>query len=1021
MTIDRDISLRIRFLLLLTMMLLPALGMIVYAVWASYQHALTDIHGNALDLARQLATRQAGRIEVAHGMLQSLAEVRVVRNGKSVDCNTFLAQQRGNGSRYQNIAAIKPNGDIYCSAVPMPEGKVLNVARKTAFRGAMDTGQFYVGEYQVGMITGNPNLGIALPIRKSSGQRYVVYAAIALDWLESGLREGAAPTGTTLMLIDRYGTVLVRYPENAAWQGKSIQQNGLAEVLKHGGEQTFEAMGMDGHERLYAIAPITHDGMVGAYLAIGIPKAVAYKMVQRELQWQLAALGLLTGILLLGWLGAEKFIFRPVTKLVDAVQDAGRGERFVAPQVKGEIGLLGHAFAQTLDQIAAREMAEQESNLRYHQLFDEALDMIHMVDSNGLLIDANRAELTTLGYSHEELIGKHLDKLIAPRMLAITKSALLRVLVGEAVRGFETVLVSKTGQEIPVEVNAAPHWQEGRVVAARAILRNISKRKKVEQELRHREQLLTSLIVHVPAPIVILDKNLRYIVTSLRWRQNYGLEEQDIVGRLHYEVLPDMPKKWRDVHQRCLAGAVEKCEEDRFDRADGSTKWLNWEAHPWYRTDGTIGGIIIYAEDITERKMGETRHDELQRQLLQAQRMESIGQLTSGIAHDFNNILASIMGYAELALQRHAPDRNGKLADYLGEISLAGGRARDLIAKMLAFSRGAKNKGHAQPVAPWPMVKEVAKLLASTLPSSIELTTKMETELPLVQIDPVQLHQVIMNLCVNARDAVGVDGHVSVRVRHVQGITAMCDSCHGDFNGNFVEFAVQDDGAGMPMESIAHIFDPFFTTKEVGKGTGMGLSVVHGIVHEQGGHILVESIEGRGTTMRILLPAAPATASTMNRLETQIAPTVAGATGRIMVVDDERSVAHLLGEALRHYGWEVEVYTDSLVALARFLKAPQEIQAVVTDQTMPAISGHDLTQAIRTINSNIPIILCTGYSDQIDEQSAKKIGVTQFFQKPMELQVLAQALRDEIARANSEPDHQAMSEKNGFDAGVDVS
>ncbi|HEC15876.1 MAG TPA: response regulator [Sedimenticola sp.] len=398
----------------------------------------------------------------------------------------------------------------------------------------------------------------------------------------------------------------------------------------------------------------------------------------------------------------------------------------------------------------------------------------------------------------------------------------------------------------------------------------------------------------------------------------------------------------------------------------------------------------------------------LQRQLQQAQKMEAIGQLTGGIAHDFNNILASILGFTGLALERHVGEKDTELREYLSEVYHAGERARDLIAQMLAFSRGTTTEPRRMTLQP--LVKEAAKMLRATLPSTIELSTEFDKDAPAVVLDPVQLYQVVMNLCINARDALEGKGRVDIRVRRMHAIGRgkrhgqtnagahdICNSCHaGIAAGEYVELSVRDSGSGMSKDQLSRIFQPFFTTKEVGKGTGMGLSMAHGIVHQHGGHILVDSAPGEGTTFRVLFPAADSAPTQDQDAE--------GATKRtsermnnahILVVDDEVSVARFMGDLFESRGHRVTLMTDARAALDLFRGDPNAFDLVVTDQTMPKLTGVELTQELLALRPGLAVILCTGYSDQVDEARARELGIRGYLTKPMEANALlglAQAL-----------------------------
>jgi len=435
----------------------------------------------------------------------------------------------------------------------------------------------------------------------------------------------------------------------------------------------------------------------------------------------------------------------------------------------------------------------------------------------------------------------------------------------------------------------------------------------------------------------------------------------------------------------------------------------------WVREEGKIvqwdaGGfplrIVGTTQRINERVALQEQEQVLQDRLVQATKMESIGHLTAGIAHDFNNLLGGILGYAELASELLARgDPAQKMEKYLAQICTAGTRAKDLVGQMLVFSRLHPELGSGDvPITRLqPAVKEIMKMLRSSVPSSIELDWKIQSENISAHIQPVHLHQILLNLVINARDAIAEYGRIDVVLanRHY---STVCDACYEPFSGDFVEIAVSDTGEGIPELFRSNIFDPFFTTKDVGKGTGMGLSVVHGIVHALGGHIVVESEVGKGTTFRVLIPA-------MTGEEVLIEPVAIPKhslpTGmllglRILVVDDEPTIASMLQELLSLHGAEVTAFGRSAEALAAFSRDPQAVDLVITDGTMPELSGPDMARAMLKIKPNTPILLCTGFSQHINAEMAEQMGLAGFMYKPLDIPKLLQWIHAQILAKGSD-------------------
>ena len=368
-------------------------------------------------------------------------------------------------------------------------------------------------------------------------------------------------------------------------------------------------------------------------------------------------------------------------------------------------------------------------------------------------------------------------------------------------------------------------------------------------------------------------------------------------------------------------------------------------------------------------------------QLLRAQKMELIGHLTGGIAHDFNNMLGSIMGYTDLALTSFGEKQGGKLEQYLREVHTAGERARDLVSQMLAFSRGASSAPQALDIGA--CASDAMVLLKTMLPRGVELKLEVSEQLPLVLMDPVQLTQVMMNVCMNACEAMTGHGVVRIQVTFEPEIRLPCASCRAQCRGPVVVVAVHDNGAGIVPSTRERMFDPFFTTKDIGESRGMGLSMVHGIMHDHDGHLAVDTEVGRGTTFTLLLPVSDQPAVTS-------APDAAAAGGdreqpaRVLVVDDEVSVGAFIGELLEFHGYRATVVSSSLDALRAFAGAPENFDLVITDQTMPDMNGDELARKLRELRADCPLILCTGYSEAISADTVSQWGNTEYLLKPLD-------------------------------------
>jgi len=503
--------------------------------------------------------------------------------------------------------------------------------------------------------------------------------------------------------------------------------------------------------------------------------------------------------------------------------------------------------------------------------------------------------------------------------------------------------------------------------------RDITERKLAEQALRASEEQYRAIFNATADALVLRDADFRIVDVNHAYEAMSGYTREEVIGRDQLVANPsDKEGETRALHARALAGETVMIETVRV-RRDGSRAEVELRGVPIQHRGAPH--VLYIGRDISERRVLESR-------LRQAQKMEALGQLTGGIAHDFNNLLTSIMGYAVLASER-AGAGDAKLASYLDQALASCRRARDLIAQMLTFSRGQRGARRAQALAP--AVEQSIAMLRGTLPATLELQAALDRA-PVAVHDPVQLGQVVMNLLINARDATAGVGRVAVAVRPVVLSTkAVCTSCRKRFRGRFVELAVSDSGPGIAPPVLERMFEPFFTTKEVGRGSGMGLAMVHGIVHEHQGHVVVESVPGRGAVFRVLLPALAGEASADTPAAAPVGPgRRAPLRGRILVVDDEAAVAEFMRELLESWGLSADTATDPLAVPERFARQPDAYDLVVVDYTMPGMTGLRLAQELLARRPGLPILLYTGHSDTIAESEIAAAGIRALLAKPVE-------------------------------------
>lgn len=450
-----------------------------------------------------------------------------------------------------------------------------------------------------------------------------------------------------------------------------------------------------------------------------------------------------------------------------------------------------------------------------------------------------------------------------------------------------------------------------------------------------------------------------------------GFSTEDVVGKSVLNILPETEAYLKIFAQVALTGNSARFENN-YRKLDKYFDVITYTPHP--------GQLATVFADVTERK-------NLEAQLRQAQKMEAIGTLAGGIAHDFNNILFPIFGYTEMIMKEVPEGTRAK--KNLGQVLRAANRAKDLVQQILTFSR--QSDKEMKPLMVQPIIKEVLKLLRATLPATIRITQNIDKTCGAVMADPVQIHQIIMNLCTNAYHAMIEDGGtLSVTLNEME-YDSDSPSSHPDLEfGPYLKLTVSDTGHGMTNEVMERIFDPYFTTKEKNKGTGLGLSVVHGIIKGYGGHISVYSKPEQGAVFHICLPLIETKPDEEKKKSDDPIP---GGREHILLVDDEEPIVQMETYMLKQFGYKVTPMTASLEALKVFRAAPENFDLIITDMTMPGMTGMELSREMMRIRPGMPIILLSGFSDLITEESAKVTGICEYAEKPVTRRNLARMIR----------------------------
>ncbi|MEJ2040331.1 MAG: PAS domain S-box protein, partial [Desulfosarcinaceae bacterium] len=685
-------------------------------------------------------------------------------------------------------------------------------------------------------------------------------------------------------------------------------------------------------------------------------------------------------------------------------KDVTRDGRTIDTQVdwnyKRDVRGRVQGLIAVISEITHRKQAEKAllDNLAFmNTLIDTIPNPVFYKDGQGYFLGCNVAYAQTLGLPKEEIVGRRIVDLVhgsesdmAARyhdqdMLLIGRSGVQtheeQVLCADGVLG-DYVLYKATFENT-----------EGAVAGLVGVMLDITERKKAEKELKESKNLFDAFMDNIPGLAYMKDPQGRYIFVNNAFAQFTGRPACDTVTLCNRQIWNEKTsQRLEENDNKVIQSLAAANMMETVLLPDGRERHLLTTRFPIFQDDRlfALGGVSI---DVTERNQAEQQRQQLEIQLQQSQKMEALGTLAGGIAHDFNNILAAIIGYTEILAAD--TDKEHPNHHYLVRVLEAGERARALVKQILAFSR--QSEIEPKPVQVKLIVKEVLKLLRASLPAFIEIKQDILTDAA-VMADPVQIHQVMMNLCTNAGYAMRDNGGLlQVRLSEVDLDETFTRPHTGLHPGTYLKLRVQDTGAGISKEHLSRVFEPFFSTKPKGEGTGMGLSVVHGIVTRLGGLITVESVAGHGACFDVYLPALKD-----KPLRAVVdAKALPAGMERILFVDDEVFQTDMLKHMLELLGYKVTALNRGPEALARFEKDPKAFDLVITDMIMPEMTGDVLARRMLEIRPDLPIILCTGYSENISEPQAKARGIKAFVLKPLVMQELALLLRQVLDKRST--------------------
>ncbi len=637
-----------------------------------------------------------------------------------------------------------------------------------------------------------------------------------------------------------------------------------------------------------------------------------------------------------------------------------------------------------LDDLVSRHSGDLKAILDgEHNLLNSLSVPVFFINSDGRFLGANIAFYRSLGVDGDPVFCQGVYRRLAPRFVEEYQRIDRRLLLEGGSLYFEGYACDENMTEYQVLYRkTAIRGQDDTITGIMTLLYDLSEIKEVRKALAKSEAQKKAILEGFPDIVVFFDRNMKVV-----WANNSVKKLcPSPVGRHCSELFCGEES------------ACDHCGIAKSFRSGQNDSWIqqigaegNGEVEAVYEMistpvstkPGKVDSVVVIARDATEKL-------KLEKQLRHAMKMEAIGTLAGGIAHDFNNVLTPIMGYSEIIRlhMKQGGDHREEVIGYIEGILKAARRARRLVEQILTFSRSSEQKESLQYIHP--IVKEVMKLIRTTLPSTLEIHQEIDEKCGMVSVDPVQIHQILINLCTNASFAMaGTSGKLTVRLAR---------SDRNKDGKDWMELSVADTGCGIDPAIRDRIFEPYFTTKEKGQGTGMGLAMVHGIISRQGGELEVESELGKGTTFRIFLPVSKEATTFDQVVNTE---ELIGGNENILLIDDEEQVVAVTGELLESLGYSVTPMTSARESLLLFLKSSDRFDLVLTDLTMPYMTGLELCRKIKEVRPEIPIVLFTGYLEEFSSKSAQEAGVDAFFMKPVSFKEMARIVRKALNAAKS--------------------
>jgi PAS domain S-box-containing protein len=969
-------------------MAIPVIGLIINAGIKQQKEAITVAGRDTQKLANSIAYEQQSKTASARQLMVALSQMPEVKQKDSAKVTLLLSEILKLNPDISNIFISDRSGIVWATAVPVKPPFIISDRRY--FKNALASGKLSSGEYVVSRAINRPTFNFSYPIKDEQGNATgVISVGFLLEKYTQFLERSILPKNASFALVDHKGVIIFRALEPEKYIGKQTDDALFKEILAGPDEITaFSVSVASGDKRIVTTRKLRLDGESTPYMYIraGIPVESALADANSLL---LKNLIFLSGIFVMALFFSSYIGKRSIATRIEALEKASQSLANGDLKVKvseivsgGELGRLALSFDSMAQKLDLREQVLFETQERLRSFIANAPVILFVFDTHGILTFSDGKGLGLLGLNPGQVVGVSAFDLYKDSPSAL--EGIRRALTGDNF-SMETTVGDKVFE---VWYNPLKN-SHGEFTGTIGVATDISGRKRAENTARENEYRYKTLFDSANDGIFLQDAT-GFLDCNQRGADMYGLPREKVIGNSPVNFAPE--------RQPCGRLSSEVAEEMIQLVYNDKPQLFEWRS---LRADGTqfdvemtlsrlelSGSACLQAivRDISERKRMEEARLDLEKQLLQAQKLESLGVLAGGIAHDFNNILMAIIGNADLALMRI--NKESPATDNLHNIEKAAARAADLSKQMLAYS--GKGKFVVENIDFNHLLEDMLHMLEVSISKKAVLRLNLYKQLPAVEADATQIRQIVMNLVINASEAIGDKSGVIA-------ITTGCMDCDKSYiknvwldeninEGLYIYLEIADTGCGMNKDTLAKIFDPFFTTKFTGRGLGM--AAVLGIVRGHKGAIKVYSEVNKGTTFKILLPASDKRVECFNA---NYQNDVWKGTGKVLLVDDEETVRGIGSEMLKELGFSPITANDGREAV-NIYKVTPDIDFVILDLTMPHMDGEQCFRELHQIKPDVKIIMSSGFNEQEVSQKFVGKGLAGFIQKPYKLSVLKEAI-----------------------------